>query len=82
MSFTVATILAFNGERGIAESGLGEKIYFDRLACPQEELPAIRPGVTVIYTLGSIELATSSFVHYQQEIKELHEGVTAITETE
>lgn len=81
MSFTVATILAFNGERGIALTGLGEKIYFDKTAVPMDERHAFREGSTVIHSdNGTVELASTSFVQWQADIRELHTCETTITE--
>jgi hypothetical protein len=80
MSFTVATILAFNGERGIAETAFGEKIYFDKTAVPADERHAFKPGLTVVHTDGCVELATSSFIHFQDDVRELHTSETTITE--
>lgn len=80
MSFTVATILAFNGERGIAMTGLGEKIYFDVTAVPLDDRAGLHEGSTVIYTDGTIELATSSFASYQELIDDVHNSDTTVTE--
>ena len=81
MSFTVATILAFNGERGIAVTGLGEKIYFDKTAVPPEDRYGMREGITVIWTDGTVELATSSFLSYQEIVNDLYTSNTTITES-
>lgn len=80
MSFTVATVLTFNGERGIALTGLGEKIYFDKTSVPLDDRHGMHEGSVVIYTDGTVELATSSFVSYQELTREMYTSETTITE--
>lgn len=65
MTFTVGTVLAFNGQRGIAEDHYGNFIRFIADQVYPEDMKAIGEGVTIlVYGTGMIELASSSFSRY------------------
>lgn len=67
MSFTVATVLAFNGERGLAENRYGDVIRFLKEEVYHKDLPMMQEGATIlIFGTGHIELASSSFMRFDR----------------
>lgn len=71
MNLTKCKVIAWNGERGIAEDFLGNSIRFTHASIVPTDIAAIRSGIDVLATIRDnsiiIELPTSSFNRWEDE---------------
>lgn len=67
MSFTVATVVAWNGERGIAYDAYENPIRFMKHQVHSADEKCIDVGAKILYNSNySIEIASSSFLRFQE----------------
>jgi hypothetical protein len=79
MGWQMATLIAWNGTKGIAYNEYDEAIRFESTAVHKSDRPALKPGMRILrFDNGSIELASQSFLRYNEEKMAIYECDTVI----
>lgn len=67
VTYTTATVIAVNNDRGIAYDYLNNPVHFTKTDVPKEDWAGIRAGVRVLIGPGNtVELATASFNRWEE----------------
>lgn len=70
MTYTIAIVVAWNGERGVAYDSYENNIHFTVNHVHPDDVLALDIGSKIVYCNNmSIELVTSSFVRFSEEVE-------------
>lgn len=70
MSYTIARVIEWDGRRGTVVTLYSTHQRFVSAQVPNSDLPGIKLGeMVMIYNDGLVELATSSFLRWREELE-------------